>query len=186
LQNNFNSAHLYLQDAITTLDLALKYAPENPAIFFTMGNVHATLMQFNNSAQSYADALKIQPQFDAAKSRRHAVLCHHKLEQALEEQHRYLVIKFGSNVCYMPIFIKFQKDYQFFGGSAVYLVMSFLSLYLPWCTRYYTHSIITRGLYIYYPILKSISFFQRGFFRKFCPYVWLVFKSGLYWCGYGI
>ena len=67
----------------------MKYAPENPAIFFTMGNVHATLMQFNNSAQSYADALKIQPQFDAAKSRRHAVLCHHKLEQALEEQHRY-------------------------------------------------------------------------------------------------
>ena len=53
-----------------------------------MGNVHATLMQFNNSAQSYADALKLQPQFDAAKSRRHAVLCHHKLEQALEEQHR--------------------------------------------------------------------------------------------------
>ena len=60
-----------------------------------MGNVHATLMQFNNSAQSYADALKIQPQFDAAKSRRHAVLCHHKLEQALEEQHRY--------VCYLQI-----------------------------------------------------------------------------------
>ena len=87
--------HFYLQDAITTLDLALKYAPENPAIFFTMGNVHATLMQFNNSAQSYADALKIQPQFDAAKSRRHAVLCHHKLEQALEEQHRY--------VCYFQI-----------------------------------------------------------------------------------
>ena len=77
-----------------------------------MGNVHATLMQFNNSAQSYADALKIQPQFDAAKSRRHAVLCHHKLEQALEEQHRYVVI-FGSNLCYKPILTKFQKDYQF-------------------------------------------------------------------------
>ena len=78
----------FFQDAITALELALKYAPDNPAIFFTMGNVHATLMQFNNSAQSYADALKLQPQFDAAKSRRHAVLCHHKLEQALEEQHR--------------------------------------------------------------------------------------------------
>merc|ERR1711935_1205210 len=89
LANVFHRTH-NSQDAITTLDLALKYAPENPAIFFTMGNVHATLMQFNNSAQSYADALKIQPQFDAAKSRRHAVLCHHKLEQALEEQHRSL------------------------------------------------------------------------------------------------
>ena len=87
----------FFQDAITALELALKYAPDNPAIFFTMGNVHATLMQFNNSAQSYADALKLQPQFDAAKSRRHAVLCHHKLEQALEEQHRYSAPNFCFN-----------------------------------------------------------------------------------------
>ena len=28
--------------------------------------------------------------------------------------------------------------------------------------------------------------FQRGFFRKFCPYVWIVFKSGLWWCTYDI
>ena len=34
-------------DAIETLELALKYAPDNPAIYFTMGNVYATLLQFN-------------------------------------------------------------------------------------------------------------------------------------------
>ena len=87
LANVFHRTH-NSQDAIATLELALKYTPENPAIHFTMGNVYATLMQFNSSAKSYADALRIQPQFEAAKSRRHAVLCHHKLEQALEEQHR--------------------------------------------------------------------------------------------------
>ena len=27
--------------------------------------------------------------------------------------------------------------------------------------------------------------FYGGFFRKFCPYVWLVLKSGLWWCAYG-
>ena len=32
------------------------------------------------------------------------------------------------------------------------------------------------------PILEDNSFV---FFRKFCPYVWLVFKSGLSWCRYG-
>ena len=34
--------------------------------------------------------MKLQPGFEAARSRRYAVLCHHKLEQALEEQHRSL------------------------------------------------------------------------------------------------
>ena len=28
--------------------------------------------------------------------------------------------------------------------------------------------------------------FQGGFFGKFCPYIWLVFKSGLWWRAYGM
>ena len=51
---------------------------------------------------------------------------------------------------------------------------------------YRTRANITRGLYIYYPILRPILCFQRGFFRKCCPYVWLVFKSWLWWREYGI
>jgi hypothetical protein len=45
---------------------------------------------------------------------------------------------------------------------------------------YHTSTIITRGLYIFTPFLKTISLFSRRFFRKFCPYVRLVFKSGFY------
>lgn len=89
LANVFHRTH-NSQDAVTTLELALKYNPNNPALHFTLGNVYATLMQFNNSAASYSDAIRLQPSFEAAKSRKHAVLCHHKLEQALEEQHRSL------------------------------------------------------------------------------------------------
>ena len=44
---------------------------------------------------------------------------------------------------------------------------------------YHKHAIISRGLYIFYPISKDHFFvFKEVFFRKFCPYVWLVFKSG--------
>ena len=44
---------------------------------------------------------------------------------------------------------------------------------------YRTRAIISRGLYIFYPISKDHFFvFKGGFLRKFCPYVWLVFKSG--------
>ena len=46
--------------------------------------------------------------------------------------------------------------------------------------NYHTCAIITRGLYIFYPILKGQKcFFKELFFVKFCPYVRLVFKSGL-------
>jgi hypothetical protein len=35
-------------------------------------------------------------------------------------------------------------------------------------------------LYIFNPLFEGQKhFFKEFFFRKFCPYVWLVFKSGL-------
>ena len=37
---------------------------------------------------------------------------------------------------------------------------------------YRTHAIISRDLYIFYSILKSISLLLRTFFRKFCTYVY--------------
>jgi hypothetical protein len=48
-------------------------------------------------------------------------------------------------------------------------------------SKYRTCAIITRSLYIIYPLFGSQKrFFQGGFFRKFSPYVWLVFKSGFW------
>lgn len=47
------------------------------------------LAQYNKSVICFENTLKIQPDFKAATDRRHAVLCHAKLEAALEVQHRY-------------------------------------------------------------------------------------------------
>ena len=45
--------------------------------------------------------------------------------------------------------------------------------------NYRTRAIITRGLYIFYPIFEDHFFvFKEVFLTKFFPYVWLVFKSG--------
>ena len=52
LANIFHRSH-NSHDAVAALDLALKYTPENPAIHFTLGNVQATIMQFNQSIKSY-------------------------------------------------------------------------------------------------------------------------------------
>ena len=35
------------------------------------------------------------------------------------------------------------------------------------------------GFYIFYSIFEVNFFVFKDFFFKFCPYVWLVFKSGL-------
>ena len=44
---------------------------------------------------------------------------------------------------------------------------------------YRTRAIIIRGLYNFYHIFEVHFFVLKGFFfGKFCPYVWLVFKSG--------
>ena len=40
----------------------------------------------------FENTLKIQPEFEAAAKRKHAVVCHAKLECALEAQHRYVEI----------------------------------------------------------------------------------------------
>ena len=59
-----------------------------------------------------------------------------------------------------------------------------MSIYKIWTFPFLsslTRAIITRGLYIFYPIFEDHFFvFKEFFFRKFCPYVWLVFKSSLY------
>ena len=45
----------------------------------------------------------------------------------------------------------------------------------PWPKKVLNHH--TRGLYIFYPLFEYHFFVFKEFFRKFCPYVWLVFKS---------
>lgn len=47
------------------------------------------LAEYNKSVICFENTLKIQPDFQAAAKRKHAVLCHASLEGALENQHRW-------------------------------------------------------------------------------------------------
>ena len=73
LANIYHRTHNSL-DAVAALELAVNYSPDEYILHYTLGNVYATLMQFNNSIQSYSDALRIQPHMKNIKDRRHAVL----------------------------------------------------------------------------------------------------------------
>jgi len=53
------------------------------------------LAEYNRSVVCFENALRIQPDFEAALKRRHAVLCHAKLENVLETQHRSVLVLIG-------------------------------------------------------------------------------------------
>ena len=61
-----------------------------PKHHFTLGNVYAVLGDYNKSSICYENALTLLPTYEAAVDRWHAVLCHRKLEKALENQHKSL------------------------------------------------------------------------------------------------
>ena len=46
-----------------------------------------TLFFVFSSISCYDKTLKLEPEFDAARKRKHAVLCHQKVENGLEAQH---------------------------------------------------------------------------------------------------
>ena len=51
---------------------------------------------------------------------------------------------------------------------------------ITYLMKYCMRAIINNGLYIFYPLFGDHFFtFEDVFFRKFCPYLWLVFTSGL-------
>ncbi len=56
---NLNFLIIYNNITLWILDQA--------TLHFTLGNVYATVMQFNNSADSYQRAVEIRPKYQAAK-----------------------------------------------------------------------------------------------------------------------
>ncbi|BFZ05335.1 hypothetical protein BsWGS_08373 [Bradybaena similaris] len=80
----------YSNEAAILVHAALEVSKELNVNHFTLGNIYAVLGEYNKSIICFENTLKIQPDFEAASKRKHAVICHSKLEMALEAQHRSL------------------------------------------------------------------------------------------------
>ncbi|CAE1321266.1 Tetratricopeptide repeat protein 17 [Acanthosepion pharaonis] len=80
----------YSNEAAIVVHAALDVSKELNVNHFTLGNIYAVLGEYNKSVICFENTLKIQPEFEAAAKRKHAVVCHAKLECALEAQHRSL------------------------------------------------------------------------------------------------
>lgn len=71
------------KEAIQILNSAIHFAPQEPKHYFAMGNIYASIRDFNNSIAYYEKFLELEPNDKEVASNRHAVLCDYKLETAL-------------------------------------------------------------------------------------------------------
>lgn len=75
------------EEAAIVLHGAIDITPDIPHAHYTLGNIYATLADYNKSVICYENVLKLAPTFIDVQRRRAAVLCHAKLESALKAQH---------------------------------------------------------------------------------------------------
>ncbi|KAK4302085.1 hypothetical protein Pmani_025813 [Petrolisthes manimaculis] len=77
-------------EAVLVLHAAVDHHRTSPVAHITLGNVYATLAFYNVSVLCFENALYMSPGDQSLRRRKHAVLCHSKLEAALENQHQSL------------------------------------------------------------------------------------------------
>lgn len=70
-------------EAAIILHTAISYAPTQSHQHLALGHVYAALGDYNRSVACYDNCLRLAPTMDQARNAKHAILCHQKLELAL-------------------------------------------------------------------------------------------------------
>ncbi|XP_072047116.1 LOW QUALITY PROTEIN: tetratricopeptide repeat protein 17-like [Amphiura filiformis] len=89
MANALHRAH-YSTDAAILGEAALEGDQDLEVIYFMLGNIYAALGQYSRSIARFKQALALSPDLSVAEKRMYAVMCHQKLEKALEAQHTSL------------------------------------------------------------------------------------------------
>ncbi|XP_054158447.1 tetratricopeptide repeat protein 17-like [Oppia nitens] len=75
------------EEAAIVIHAAIDVAPDTTISHYTLGNIYAVMADYNKSIICFDNVLKLDPDFEEAKLRKYAVLCHNKVEKALKAQH---------------------------------------------------------------------------------------------------
>ncbi|UXI16596.1 paired mesoderm homeobox protein 2B-like [Sarcoptes scabiei] len=78
------------EEAATVLHDIIEIAPEIPHSHYILANIYTLMTDYNRSIICLDNVLKLCPRFEEAKLRKHAVLCHNSIENALKTQHENL------------------------------------------------------------------------------------------------
>jgi len=77
-------------DAAILMHAALETSNELDIAYFSLGNIYASLGQFDLAELCYQYVEELHPGFEAAIERKHAARCEIKLDKQLEKQHKFL------------------------------------------------------------------------------------------------
>eukprot|EP00112_Aurelia_sp_Birch-Aquarium-sp1_P009222 Seg2039.1 transcript_id=Seg2039.1/GoldUCD/mRNA.D3Y31 product="Tetratricopeptide repeat protein 17" protein_id=Seg2039.1/GoldUCD/D3Y31 len=77
-------------DAAILMHAALETSVELDIAYFALGNIYASLGQFDLAELCYKYVEELHPGFEAAIERKHAARCEQKLDKQLEKQHEFL------------------------------------------------------------------------------------------------
>lgn len=77
-------------DGAILMHAALETTVEFDISYFTLGNIYASLGQFDLAELCYKYVEELHPGFEAAKQRKHAARCEIRLDKQLEKQHEFL------------------------------------------------------------------------------------------------
>lgn len=77
----------YSTEAAIILHAAVDHAPIQPTNYFVLGNVYASMGEYNRSLACYDNLLKLMPDMQQAHTAKHAILCHLRLKNELMELH---------------------------------------------------------------------------------------------------
>ncbi|CAG2111950.1 unnamed protein product [Medioppia subpectinata] len=75
------------EEAAIVIHAAIDVAPDATISHYTLGNIYAVMADYNKSVICFDNVLKLDPEFEEAKLRKYAVLCHNRVEKALKAQH---------------------------------------------------------------------------------------------------
>ncbi|CAG2173822.1 unnamed protein product [Oppiella nova] len=75
------------EEAAIVIHAAIDVAPDTTISHYTLGNIYAVMADYNKSVICFDNVLKLDPDFEEAKLRKYAVLCHNRVEKALKAQH---------------------------------------------------------------------------------------------------
>lgn len=85
LSNTLHKSH-FLNDSLTVALSGLAYSQNNLLLFYYIGNIYVTLGDLNTSLLWYEKSEKTDGGFPQSSFKKHAIICHQKLEIYLEEQ----------------------------------------------------------------------------------------------------
>ncbi|XP_039280772.1 tetratricopeptide repeat protein 17 isoform X2 [Nilaparvata lugens] len=126
-------------EAAILLHAAVDHAPNRPLSHYALATVYAGLGDYNRSVACYDNALRLRPNWVPAQRIRSSVLCHRKLDSALQSLQRSLQDILAQLKDYYDIHKKWSEEQELLAVFQAPIQVKFHSQHHPSLGTYLAH-----------------------------------------------